>query len=259
MSTTKIAYINRADSATLTADPVALSTAPVTFLQSDRRGYIFSATSSAAQQIKGQWGGTAYPISYVRLDRTNMVNGDTWRIQLYSDAAWTTQVYDSGTIAPFTTEFADWSFSFAEKWFTEVTGVKSFKITVTAATTLTAYRLFVGPSTTVTYDPNYGMTPSWVDNDENERTEGGSETTNQKSNWRKLVFDMSASTEADRAAWMEIGRRNGKRLQVVLSPFVGVGGTQERDHSIMGKFEESPSTRWSDVSLFDFSLVLNEG
>src|SRR3990167_8226290 len=104
MSNLAITYINLADSATLTASPVAGTTTPVTYLQNDSRGDLFKATAVGAQEIRGTWGGTAYTLSCVHLERTNMADGDTWRVQLYSDVAWTTQVYDSGTVAPFATD-----------------------------------------------------------------------------------------------------------------------------------------------------------
>ena len=259
MSNLAIGYLNRADSATLTASPAAASNAPVTYLQNDSRGHQFAAVAVGAQEIKGTWGGTSYTIGCVHLDRTNMVDGDTWRIQLFSDAAWTTSVYDSGTIAPFATGlFADWAFSNAEKFFTPVAGVKSFKTTVTSAAIFQASRIFVGPYSTAEYNPQYGMTPGWETNSQQARTDGGSLGANVRAQWRSLSFDMFATTEAERAAWMEIGRYSGNAKAVWVSVFPGAGGTQERDHSIMGKFEQSPATKWTSYNQYDFSLKLSE-
>ena len=63
MANLRIGYLNYADLATITADPVATTTGPVTYLQSDARGDIFLASSTASQDIKITWGGTAYTIS----------------------------------------------------------------------------------------------------------------------------------------------------------------------------------------------------
>ncbi len=254
-----IAYLNRSDSATLTASPAAASNAPITYLQNDSRGHLFAAVATGAQDIKGTWGGTAYSIACAHLDRTNLVDGDTWRIQLYSDTAWTTGVYDSGTIAPFATSlFANWSFSNAEIFFAPVSGVKSFKITVTSAAIFQASRLFLGPYSTAQYNPKYGMVPGRETNSQQKRLDGGSLAVNVRAKWRSLTFDMFASTEVERAAWYEIGNHSGNERSVWVSVFPGVGGSQERDHSVMGIFEQSPATKWSNLNLFDFSLKLNE-
>lgn len=259
MTNLAIAYINRADSATLTASPVAGTSTPVTYLQNDARGYQFAATAAGAQDIKGTWGGTAYAIGCVRLDRTNLADGDTWRIQLYSDAAWTTGVYDSGTIAVFTAgTFASWSFSVAEKLFTEVAGVKSFKITVTSAAVFQSSRLFVGTYTNAQYNPKLGLSAGWDGNSTQVRKDGGSLGVNVKSQWRTMSFDMFASTETERAIWNEIGRYAGNTKTVWVSVFPGVGGTQERDYSVMGKFEKSPAQKITQYTQYDFSLTLNE-
>jgi hypothetical protein len=126
-SNLRISYINRADSATLTASPAAGSATPVTYLQNDARGHLFAAEASGSQEIKGEWGGTAYTIGCVRLDRTNLVDGDTLRIELYSNADWTSRSYDSTAAAPFATDLYDaWDYSNAELFFTPVAGVTSF-------------------------------------------------------------------------------------------------------------------------------------
>ena len=215
--------------------------------------------ATGAQAILGAWGGTAYTLGCVHLDRTNLVDGDTWRVQYYSDAAWTTQVYDSGTIAPFATGlYADWDFSNAEIFTPVTTGVKSFKITVTSAAVFHAACLFVGPYSTAQYNPRMGLVPSWDTNSTQARQDGGSLGANVRAQWRSLAFDMFASNETERAAWMEIGRYSGNTKPVWVSVFPGIGGSQERDHSIMGKFEQSPATKWSEYNLYDFSLKLNE-
>lgn len=259
MTNLNIAYLNRADSATLTASPAAASTAPVTYLQNDSRTYKMQAAAVGAQDIKGEWGGTAYTVGCVRLDRTNLADGDTWRIQLYSDAAWTTGVYDSGTIAPFTTDlFDDWSYSVAEKFFTAVAGVKSFKITVTSAAVFQASRLFVGPYTTAQYNPVYGLQLGWSTNSTQTRRGSGTLGTSTRSQWRTMVFDMLARDDAQRNIWMEIARYCGNTKTVWVSVFPGLGTARERDHSMFGKFEQSPMIKISGFNNYDFSITLNE-
>ena len=259
----RITYINLADSAVLSASPVATSTMPVTYLQNSDRGDVMLAVAAGTQAILGNWSGTAYTISHVRLDRTNLADGDTWRIQLYSDAAQVTQVYDSGTIAAFTTGLftqngKSWNFTFAELYLTAQTGVKSFKITVVTAGIFMAARLFMGAYTQATYNPKYGMANGWGSNHNQVRTDGGSNTAQTKSQWRTLAFDMFLMNEPDRALWNEIGRYSGKVASVAISVYPGAGGTLERDFSILGKFEDSPSYVINNNNKYDYSLKLNE-
>jgi hypothetical protein len=68
---------------------------------------------------------------------------------------------------------------------------------------------------------------------------------------------MMVATEADRAAWMEIGRYAGKRKTVWISVYPGAGGTQERDHSMLGKFAEDIAQKIG-TNRYDFSNKLIE-
>lgn len=260
----RIAYLNRADAATLTAVPAAQSDKPVTYLQNDDRGYVFrSADVSSPQVIYGEWSGTSYAISCCRLDRSNLQTNDTWRLQLYSDAAWATQVYDSGTVDVFTDNTFDaWDFAFSELFFTEQVGVKSFKFTITSSSNPDGYievaRLFLGPYTEATYDPKVGLSSGWVDNSKQTRRRGGTIEVDEQAQWRTMSFDMFLATEADRATWAEIGRYCGKRKTVWVSVFPGLGTAQERDYSLLGKFQESPLKKIIGLNQYDFSLTLNE-
>lgn len=260
MTNLSISYINCADSATLTANPAALATKPITYLQNDARGYLFGAAAPGSQEIKGTWSGTAYTVGHIKLDRTNLVDGDTWRVQLYSDTAWTTGVYDSGVVAPFAAGlFSTWSYSFAELWLaSQTTGVKSFKITVVSASAFQASKLYVGPYTTAQWNPKYGMSMNWEGNSKQERWDSGTLGVQTRAQWRALNFDLFASTDAERAVWQEIGRYCGNFKTVSVSVFPNVGGAQERDNSMICKFEDSPEAKWSNLSIYDLSVKLKE-
>lgn len=259
MSNLSICYLNIGDIADLTAIPSEVSSMPVAYIQNDSRGSIFGAVASGIQTIVGDWGGVDYTVGCVKLDRTNLVSGDTWRIQLYSDTTLTTLIYDSGTIAVFATGlYSGLDYSSAELFFTSVTGVKSFKITTTSVTALRVCRLFIGPTTVATYNPQWGMMSGWETNSSKVRTDGGSFRSLFGSTWRTLSFDMLLTTESERSIWYEIGRYCSNTKSLWISVFPGVGGAQERDHSIIGKFEASPIIKWGSFNQFDFSVKLSE-
>ena len=98
MANLRIGYLNHADAATLTASPLLDATGQETALQDDARS-VCLATSTASQDIKGTWGGTAYTVSQLAVWRHNLAYSDTIRLYLYSDVAWTTGVYDSTALA----------------------------------------------------------------------------------------------------------------------------------------------------------------
>lgn len=259
MSNLRIGYLNYADLATLTASPVADTTKPVTYLQNDARGYTFAATSAASQDIKGEWGGTAYTISQLALWRHNLAYADTIRLILYPNADWTgTPVYDSTALAAYESGlFTAWGWGFTNRYFTPAAAVKSFKITVAAAAALEFQRLYLGPYTEAEYMPGEGAQVGWQGNSTQTRREGGSLGVDVKAKWRQLVFDMMVDTEANRAIWMEIGRYATNEKTVCASFYPGAGGTSERDMSVMGKFEDSPMQKLMQ-NRYDFSLKLNE-
>lgn len=260
MSNLRIGYLNYADSATITADPVATTTGPVTYLQSDARGDIFLASSAASQDIKGTWGGTSYTVSQLCLWRHNLVYTDTIRLILYPNADWTgTPTYDSTAVAAYASGlFTAWGWAFSNRYFTPA-ACKSFKVTVAAsAAALQCSRLYLGPYTEAPINPEYGAVFGIETNARQSRSEGGSLRSIVKADWRTAMFDMLVRTEADRAAWMEISRYCGISKSFVASLYPEVGGTEERDHTLFAKFEKHPATKLSDWGRYDFSMKLLE-
>ena len=243
----------------MTASPLLDATGQETALQDDARS-VCLATSTASQDIKGTWGGTAYTVSQLALWRHNLAYSDTIRLYLYSDVAWTTGVYDSTALGAYTTGlFTDWGWGFTNRYFTPVASVKSFKITVAAsAAAFTCARLYLGPYTEATINPNYGFVLTDENNAKQARSEGGSLRSYPKADWRSANFDMLMLTEADRAAWREIGRYCGINKSLVASLFPGAGGTSERDFTICGKFGKSLTGKLSGFNRYDLSANILE-
>jgi hypothetical protein len=262
MPNLRIGYLNRADAAVLTASPVLVAAAPVTYLQNNARGAIAQATSTASQDIKGTWNGTAYgDITQLTLWRHNLAAADTIRLLQYSDTAWTTQVADSTALAAYPSGlFSNWGWGFYNYYFAATAGVKSFKITVAAsAAALQCARLYLGPYTEAPINPDYGFILAPQTSAIQSRSEDGSLRSLPKADWRSATFDMSLTTEADRAAWYEISRYCGITKAFVASLFPGAGGTAERDHTIYGQWDgQSPAAKLAGVSRYDFSLKLVE-
>lgn len=260
MSNLRIGYLNYADLATLTATPALTAAGPATYLQSDARGDICEATTLASQDITGTWGGDEYTISQMTLWRHNLIPTDTIRLILYPNADWTgTPLYDSTALAAWSSGlFSTWGWCFANRYFASTAGVKSFKLTVAASTgSFQASRLFLGPYTEAPINPGEGFILTPETNSRQSRSEGGSLRSIVKADWRSAVFDMMVKTEADRAAWYEIGRYCNTNKSFVASLYPGVGGTSERDHTIFGKFEKAPGMKLF-TNKYDFSVKILE-
>jgi hypothetical protein len=261
MSNLRIGYINRADSATLTASPVMTTAGPVTYLQNDRRGDIAQATSASPQDIKGTWsGGLSYTVNQFTLWRHNLTPTDTIRLILYPNTDWTgTPVYDSTALAAYASGlFLDWGWGFYNLYFTPSGAAKSFKVTISASVAaFECSRLFLGPYTEAPVQAGEGFMQGRGTNSLQTRTEGGSLESYQKADWRSPSFDMIVETEAQRAAWSEIARYCGTWKSFVASLYPGAGGTSERDFTYFAKFETHPGEKIA-TNRYDFSMKLLE-
>ena len=264
MANLRIAYQNHADTATLTADPVAEALMPVTYLQNDSRSHVWRSTSLADQTIYFEWGGESKTLSGCRLDGHNLITNDTLQLVLYPNVDFTgTPLYNPGAVDVYEDNIFDgpqWDSAFSSLFFASTAGVKSGKLVLHSPSNPAGYmqaaRLFLGAYTEASYNPKQGMTTGWAGNSGQVRRDGGSFGVKTRAKWRQLAFDMFLMTEAERATWMEIGGYVMNEKTVWVSVFPGETGTQRRDHDIMGKFEKSPLTKMSNV--YDFSLTLNE-
>ncbi len=259
MANMRICYINLADTATLTASPAATARMPVTYLQNDARDYVMLAAASGTQVILGDWGGVAKTLSCMRLERTNLVDGDTIRLQLYSDAAQTVQNLDVAAAVAFTAgtySGRSWAYSNADRFFAS-TSAKSFKLTIVSASAFMCARLFMGAYKEVQFNPAYGFKLRPGTNSVAVRRASGSLGTNVGAKWRGAEFDMMVNTEAERAEWAEIGADCGIDKPVWISVYPGDTNTLERDHSMIVHFTSMPPQTTSDFNKWDHSIQVD--
>lgn len=156
---------NLADEGTLSALPALLTTLPVTNLQTQGRETA-RTTILASQAIT--WVLDADQVAnMVALGRHNLTTGGTYRIQVYSDAAATAQIADSGTLAAFSTaalspldagRYLEDEFRGRKNivfYFARLTTVRAVKLTLTDASNPDGYmeasRLFIGEYTELYY------------------------------------------------------------------------------------------------------------
>lgn len=252
---------NAIDDGQMTASPVMVASLPPSNLQLPARGRVARTIGTAAQQIKFTWGGAGYYLTMLMLSRHNLEPGSTWRIQLYSDAAWTTQVYDSGTISAVDSgTLGDLDFGIeplgagifdaflGQKYslhYLKSGGLDTRVLAVSGIVTITNVgnsagylefcRLFAGDHMELNYNPS-GLDLSWDEVTDQSRSAGGSLRSDGKVAYRRLTVDLSFVNVAQRSKLMDLLRYAGKRKEVFIAAFPEQGGELERDYTFLGKF-----------------------
>ncbi|WP_143814585.1 hypothetical protein [Magnetofaba australis] len=253
---------NLADLATLTCAPTPLAEQPVTHLQDLRRQRMMRTVDTADHVITATWS-APQRISCIGLFGHNMRKSSAqWRVQLFSDSAWTTSVYDSGSI-PMTvvkgfraltwrvdawraTIFSDRDSAFSVLWLDDSHAIQSLRITLSDTTNpdgyLEAYRLLAGLHWQPTHGPAFGASLQVDDPTELTQTAGGTlAAVSRGAPTRRLSLELRwMSRDADARRLIEMLSNQSKRKQMLLSLFPGAGSGEEIDYTILGRISDSP-------------------
>lgn len=201
-------------------------------LQNRQRGKILRVAAGSGITVTGTYGGEAVRASFMSMLRHNMTSDGTFRWQGYSDAAWTTQVIDTGTRdAVPTALLGELDFGIDELGYnifsptyrakrstvffddadmaafsTEV--ILSWKLTLTDPDNPSLFidlsRLWVGDYFELDDNPVYGAAMGWIDESSSWRTDAGGHRTDAALPYRGGKFDAQYLPETDRARWMEL-------------------------------------------------------
>lgn len=276
MSGLKLIAINQGDLATVTASPAVVATLPATNLQLQPRAAVMRTTSTADQDIKLTWPSTRILTSAV-MSRHNLSSASTWRLQLYSDAAWTTLIYDSTAVSAVpakalgdlswgvdplgASSFTGWTYAFSSMYFAPV-GAQSAKITLSDAANPAGYmevaRLFVGAHIEPRYTGSYGVKLGWKENTTQTRTDGGSLRSDPAQPYRTLSFNLDWIMPEDRAVLLDAVRCAGKRQDIWITFFPGTGGALERDYSMTAKIVNAPDMGHPSYATYTQQFDLEE-
>jgi len=266
--------VNEGDAATITAIPAAVATMPTTNLQNPFRSKMRCATLTN-QVIKLVWPSTKI-LSGLALLRHNLTSQATWQVQIYSDAAATLLVWDSGAqlacpakalgdlswgIEPLgASVFTGWAYAFSTMWFAPVAGMVVV-ITLSDSANpdgfLQAARLFIGNYIEPINGPSYGLKLKWTESTRQRRTDGGSLRSDATEPYRSLTVSLDWLDETDRPRLLEVGRLVGLRKDIFLSIYPGKGGALERDNTMQCKFTNDIELTTS-VGRYTAPLTLQE-
>lgn len=184
-------------------------------------------------------------------------HGGQVRLQLYSDAAYTAQVYDStalDVIKVIGTDGADWgidpySIGDNDPFITETpywlkfppTTCLSYKITFSSndPTFGAAYwevATFLLGRSFAPFRQSVGADLGFIDLTDVDRSRGGSLYSNVGAQARTLRLTLEGIKEEERAAWLDIVRQCGLGRDLAITLFDDEGTRRERDHVMYGTF-----------------------
>lgn len=244
--------VNEADAATITAIPAAVATMPATNLQNPSR-IKMRCTQLTNQAIKLVWPSTRI-LSGLALLRHNLTSQATWQVQIWSDAAATQLVWDSGVVPTNPAKalgdlqwgieplgasvFTGWAYAFSTLWFAPVAG-QAATITLTDSGNpdgfLQAARLFVGNYIEPINGASYGLKLKWTESTRQRRTDGGSLRSDAAEPYRTLAINLEWLSDSERSKLLEVGRLVGLRKDIFMSIYPEKGGALERDNTMQCK------------------------
>lgn len=261
MSNLRIVPRNFHDEALLTASSTVLGF-EASNTQNSMRSRVWRTVSGANATLDGVWADNIArtPLFFGMFLHHN--HGGKIRLQLYSDTAWTTQVYDSTAVDivnvnSVPTEGADWGYDpfstgrldpFIEEapywlWIPTSVNAKSYRISLSNhslvynRTFWETSRFFLGPYVELeSRQPEYGLEMGYVDQTDRNRSRGGSLRTNHGVSWRTMQLNLGAMDEDERAGWLDIFHYCGTGRDFVISLFPGEGSRKERDYILNAKF-----------------------
>ncbi len=277
MPNLRIISTNDSDTATLSSSDF-VGTLPVTNLQVEGRARVARTTNATGNKtINGSWS-SAKIVSAVVLYGCNFTSLATIRVQAWDGANQTgTQVYDSGVIPALdslgwgefiwgvdawgASVFSNWSSAYSVLWLPQSVGAQSFSITVADAANPAGYiqikRLLIGAYFEPLINADYGMQLCWQDNSIQTRTMAGSIRTDIKEKFRMLNGNLSGLSSGERATFFDMSRAVGLSSEIFVSAFPQSGGANERDHSMLCKFDKLPAITQTQYTRYSgaFSFV----
>lgn len=266
-STLLISPRNFHDEATLSSELAPVDGFPIDNTQNTQRSRVWRSPDGTDQYWQGTYDdGLARTAGWFSFFR-HRCHGGNVRLRLYSDAAWGSVVYDSGTLAInnlIPTDGFDWGidpygdgsidplFAEAPYWLQFApTEHLSYRVNFTNNVSTYGYaywqicRVFLGPYKSLPYTALYDYPLQVVDQTDRNRSRGGSLRTNQGPNWRTIQLDIKRVPQAEAADWLDIKKWLGTGRDCVMSLYPGDGTRMERDHLMNCKLSTiDPLIRW---------------
>lgn len=257
------------DDAVLTPSDSAASGFAVENTQNTIRDKTWRTTSNASQSVTGVWSASR-TISHASM-HWHLNHAGSWRVQLYSDAGASVQVYDSGAVSatsftaseaytwsegsnnPFLTKAPTWL------WFTP-TAARSIKITFSGTPSQDYWqvsRVWAGRYLEFSSSPDFGAELGVEDLTDRQRTQGGSLRTNESETWRTMKLDLHNVRPTEYATLLDIMDYATTSKDVVVSVYPGDGTRKEALYTMAGRLSNLNSIA-RQVSRYTGRIMIEE-
>jgi hypothetical protein len=240
----RIVPLNHHDAATLTTSIAPATGFPATNTQNSTRSLVWKSPDGTAQTVSGVTTANRSATFFGMF--IHACAGANVRLQLYSDIAWASQVYDSTALAVNNvtpTDTYDWGTGsndpFAGQWpfwiWFASTTFRSYKISFSGTPTagyFQASRFWLGKAYEFFQNWDLGGGFGWVDNSDRNRSRAGSSRRSRGGTWRIAQGNMNGLVESDARALLDMQRYCGTSLDVVVSLFPEEATARERDNVV---------------------------
>lgn len=235
--------------ATLTTSITEQTGFEASHTQNEIRGDVYLTADTTSVDINATWSASRTASALILYN--HLLHGANFRLRLYSDAAWSSNIYDStataalcytttsdaytwstGTKDPFKEDSPSWLY-FAEK--TYQSAKLTFSGTPSALSAFQVGTVVLGRYFEAAVNPDYGMQLGQGDSGKNVRTDGGSDRGYMGGSWPTATCDLSGINENERVFWRDFKKSVGRSKYFGVSYFPGDGTTLERDHTLVAK------------------------
>lgn len=242
----------------------------------DIKSQVWRATSTSAT-LTATWA-AAESVACVALPFCNLSPAATIRVRGYSDAAGSTQVFDTGSVpvcpaaavvlrgwgalASGANAYGYGGGAYARVWFAQAS-VRRLVIDLAdsgnAAGYIEASRLVVGPYWSTTYNADSGGTLTLEDMSKYFRTDAGDLMTDVGTRNKKLSVNLLCMPPADRTDLASMLRANRMASSGFFSLFPENADLEmERDHQIYGKVSQMSAINLTQLGGYSSQLEIEE-
>lgn len=248
---------------------------PLTFVTNDSKSQTWRSTNLSTQRIKVTWA-SVQTISGVALAYTNLIQGSTFSVTLYSAASGGTTLYSSGAISVGAgysipqgfTSIGSASFAYGgganvSAFFTSTANVLRMEIEITSPSNPDNYieigRIIAGQYVTTERDVSEGATVGFMDSTNSKRTSAGNLITDRGTMNRVVDLPLNAFNASDKSILNNLFRSVGKSQPIYVS-LVPTGTINEDQLAtqMYGKFDQDLVINYPFYQRYNTSLRIVE-
>lgn len=265
----RLIYNNVADYATIEASSTATGFSVNNLKNTQKTSVHRSVGNTVTYTLT--WS-TSQQINAVALPATNMVDGSTIRLQLYTNLEDTNTIADTGTLQACkgrsivlynksdTPSYVDFGFGAATKtsvWLPQVYPIKKLVITLAATTTIDCARIIAGTYWESSRQVNNGIELGYTDSSEITTTRSGNTYEDRKPISETMRFDLEYLSDTDRQQIQKLLRSWGSSGLVYFCVFPDNTNPEvTQSYSIYGRISNT-TLQYQYYSLYNTSIEVN--